>query len=58
MAELLFEPAPIFADRRDAGGVLSAALEYFFAVGSHFGSFGQLDDEAVVRLLDENRRAA
>jgi putative phosphoribosyl transferase len=33
------------------------ALERFLAVGSHFASFTQVDDEAVARLLDENRRA-
>jgi len=31
--------------------------EHFFAVGAWYGSFEQVDDEAVVRLLDENRRA-
>jgi len=44
--------------RREADDVVCPhALEYFFAVGSHFASFGQLDDEAVIELLDENRRA-
>jgi putative phosphoribosyl transferase len=33
------------------------ALDAFFAVGAHYASFVQTDDQAVVRLLDENRRA-
>ncbi len=32
------------------------ALEHFFAVGIHYASFAQVDDEAVIRLLDQNRR--
>ena len=32
-------------------------LEQFFAVGAHYASFDQVDDEAVIRLIDENRRA-
>ncbi len=31
-------------------------LEHFFAVGSHYASFGQVDDEAVIQLLDESRQ--
>ena len=33
------------------------ALENFFAVGSWYRRFPQLDDEAVIQLLAENRRA-
>ena len=44
--------------RREADAVVCPhALEHFFAVGVHFASFRQVDDEAVARLLDENRRA-
>jgi putative phosphoribosyl transferase len=43
--------------RREADRVVCLhPLEHFFAVGSHFASFQQVDDEAVIRLLDENRR--
>jgi putative phosphoribosyl transferase len=31
-------------------------LREFFAVGVWFASFDQVDDEAVIRILDENRR--
>lgn len=33
------------------------ALDPFFAVGVWYASFAQVDDEDVVRLIDENRRA-
>ncbi len=43
--------------RREADEVVCPrALERFFAVGIHYASFAQVDDEAVIRLLDENRR--
>ncbi len=43
--------------RREADEVVCPrALEHFFAVGVHYASFAQVDDEAVIRLLDENRR--
>jgi putative phosphoribosyl transferase len=32
------------------------SLEHFFAVGGYYTSFAQIDDEAVIRLIDENRR--
>jgi len=32
------------------------SLAHFLAVGAWFASFDQVDDEAVVRLIDENRR--
>ena len=31
-------------------------LEHFVAVGHHYAFFEQVDDDAVIRLLDENRR--
>jgi putative phosphoribosyl transferase len=43
--------------RREADRVVCLhPLEHFFAVGSHFASFQQVDDEKVIRLLDENHR--
>jgi putative phosphoribosyl transferase len=43
--------------RREADRVLCLhPLEHFFAVGSNFASFQQVDDNAVIGLLDENRR--
>ncbi len=43
--------------RREAGEVVCPhALEHFIAVGSHYASFAQVDDEAVIRILDENRQ--
>jgi predicted phosphoribosyltransferase len=33
------------------------APEQFCAVGTWYGSFTQVDDRAVIRLLDENRQA-
>jgi len=32
------------------------APKHFLAVGSHYAAFWQVDDDAVIRLLDENRR--
>ena len=33
------------------------APEHLFAVGAWYGSFTQIDDQALIRLLDENRQA-
>jgi len=43
--------------RQEADAVVCPyALERFFAVGVHYESFAQVDDETVISLLDENRR--
>ena len=43
--------------REAADEVIVLALpEPFIAVASHYASFPQLDDAAVIRILDENRR--
>jgi putative phosphoribosyl transferase len=50
-------PQSLALIRREADEVVCPyALERFFAVGAHYASFGQVDDGAVIRLLDENRR--
>ncbi len=43
---------------REAGEVFClCAPADFFAVGAWYGSFEQVDDQSVIRLLDENRQA-